>query len=237
RPVLPFIMAPGDDRWSFGRRPRFVAAPAWLAAPLATTEAGLRHLVRRYLRGFGPAGIDDVHQMTRIRTSEIRAAVDSLVTELTTFRDERGRQLYDLPGAPIPDGDTKAPVRFLPMWDSVLLAYQDRARVIPEPYRRVVIRTNGDFLSTFMVDGHVAGLWRADVVDGHSKVTPLPFEPLTASAAAEVADEAARLERFLDPREAAVYARYATIWLKDSSVAGASLNGARIASKATQPDR
>jgi hypothetical protein len=237
RPVLPFLMAPGDERWSFGRRPRFVSAPAWLEGPLGAYETGLRHLVRRYLRGFGPAGVDDIHQMTRVRTSEIRAALDSLETELVTYRDERGRLLFDLPGAPIPDRGTSAPVRFLPMWDSVLLAYQDRARIIPEAYRRVVIRTNGDFLPTFMVDGLVAGLWRADLVDGHSKVTPLPFEPLTAGASAEVADEAARLERFLDPREAAVYARYATTWLKDSSTGGPSLNGARIASKATQPDR
>jgi hypothetical protein len=237
RPVLPFLMAPGDERWSFGRRPRFVSAPAWLDAPLGTYDAGLRHLVRRYLRGFGPAGIDDIHQLTLIRTPEIRAALDSLETELVTFRDERGRLLYDLPGGPIPDGATPAPVRFLPMWDSVLLAYKDRARVMPEPYRRVVIRSNGDFLPTFMVDGLVAGLWRADLVDGHSTVTPLPFEPLTAMAAEEVAAEAARLERFLDPLEPAVYRRYATTWLKDSSAAGPSLNGARIASKATQPDR
>jgi hypothetical protein len=230
-------MAPGDDRWSFGRRPRFVAAPAWLDAPLGTYEAGIRHLVRRYLRGFGPAGIDDIHQLTLIRTSEIRAALDSLETELVTYRDERGRLLYDLPDGPIPDGATPAPVRFLPMWDSVLLAYKDRARVLPEPYRRVVIRSNGDFLPTFMVDGRVAGLWRADLVDGHSRVTPLPFEPLAATAAEQVAAEAGRLERFLDPLEPAVYRRYATIWLKDSSVAGPSLNGARIASKATQPER
>jgi len=237
RPVLPFLMAPGDDRWSFGRRPRFVSAPAWLGAPLATYEAGLRHLVRRYLRGFGPAGIDDIQQLTRVRTSEIRTAIDSLSAKLVTFRDERGRLLYDLPGGLLPDGATHAPVRFLPMWDSVLLAYNDRARVLPEPYRRIVIRSNGDFLPTFMVDGRVAGLWRADLVDGHSKVTPLPFEPLAATDAEEVAAEAARLEGFLDPLEPAVYARYATIWLKDSSAAGPSLNGARIASKATQPDR
>jgi len=237
RPVLPFLMAPGDDRWSFGRRPRFVSASAWLAGPLGTHEAGLRHLVLRYLRGFGPAGIDDIQQLTRVRASEIRAMLDSLAAELVTYRDEGGRLLYDLPGGPIPDGDTRAPVRFLPMWDSVLLAYRNRARVLPEPYRRVVIRANGDFLPTFMVDGRVAGLWRADLVDGHSKVTPLPFEPLNGTVAEAVAAESARLERFLDPLEPAVYARYAATWLKDSSASGPSLNGARTASRATQPDR
>ena len=43
----------------------------------------------------------------------------------------------------------------------------------------MVIRKNGDFLPTFTVDGLVAGLWRADRVDGRSQVTPLPFAPLS----------------------------------------------------------
>jgi hypothetical protein len=107
-----------------------------------------------------------------------------------------------------------APVRFLPMWDSMLLAYEDRSRVIPEPYRLEVIRANGDCLATFMVDGRVAGLWRADLVDGRTEVTPLPFDPLAPEVEAEVAQEAARLERFIEPLEPAVYSRYANTWLK-----------------------
>ena len=63
---------------------------------------------------------------------------------------------------------------------------EDRSRVIPEPYRREVIRANGDFLATFMVDGRVAGLWRADLVDGWTKVTPLPFEPRAPEVEAKV---------------------------------------------------
>jgi hypothetical protein len=101
------------------------------------------------------------------------------------------------------------------MWDSLLLAYADRGRVLPADHRPTVIRKNGDFLPTFTIDGRVAGLWRADRIDGRSHVTPLPFAPLDPRDELEVLAEAARLEGFLEPLEPAVYARYATTWLKD----------------------
>ena len=215
RPLLPMLMAPGELPWSFGRRPRFVTASAWLRAELASEIEGLEHLIRRYLAGFGPAGVDDIHQFSQIRTSDLRAALERMSAELVRFRDERGRLLYDVPDGLLPAAETPAPVRFLPMWDSLLLAYADRGRVLPERYRRRVIQSNGDFLPSFLVDGHVAGLWRADVVDGRAKVTPLPFEPPSAAIEVELAAEAALLERFIDPLEPSVYARYSKTWLSN----------------------
>jgi hypothetical protein len=40
----------------------------------------------------------------------------------------------------------------------VLLAYADRSRVTPPDYRKLVARSNGDVLSTLLVDGYVAGV-------------------------------------------------------------------------------
>jgi hypothetical protein len=93
----------------------------------------------------------------------------------------------------MPSGDTAAPVRFLPKWDNLLLAYADRTRVLPEEHRRTVIRANGDVAQTFLVDGVVAGTWR--VAD--ARVLVEPFAPLPRSLRAEVEDEARRLETFL----------------------------------------
>ena len=89
--------------------------------------------------------------------------------------------------------DYPAPVRFLPKWDNVLLAWADRTRVLPEEYRKTVIRMNGDVAQTFLVDGFVAGIWRVE--DG--RVVPVPFSPLPRSVRRELEDEAARLEAFL----------------------------------------
>src|SRR5207245_3871848 len=112
---------------------------------------------------------------------------------LSRFRDENGRELLDVQGAPLPDAETPAPVRFLPKWDNVLLAWADRTRVLPEQYRKAVIRMNGDVAQTFLVDGFVAGTWRAQ--DG--RVVLEPFEALSPSVRREVEDEAGRLEAFL----------------------------------------
>ena len=122
---------------------------------------------------------------------EIQRALDRL--ELRRFRDEQGRELLDVPRAPLPDPETPAHVRFLPKWDNVLLAFADRTRVLPEKYRRVVIGQNGDVAQTFLVDGLVAGTWRVD--DG--RVVAEPFEPLSVSTRRELEDEGERLEAFL----------------------------------------
>ena len=147
---------------------------------------------RRYLAAFGPASRRDIVAWSMMHVPEIDRALEQM-EPLRRFRDEQGRELYDVPRAPLPDPETPAPVRFLPKWDNVLLAFADRSRVLPEQYRKTVIRQNGDVAQTFLVDGFVAGMWRVD--DG--RVVIEPFAALSRSAQREVRDEAARLEAFL----------------------------------------
>jgi hypothetical protein len=123
---------------------------------------------------------------------ELQRALD-LLEPLRRVRDEHGRELLDVPGAPLPDADTPAPVRFLPKWDNLLLAYADRTRVLPEEHRKTVIRTNGDVAQTFLVDGFVAGIWRVE--DG--RVVLEPFATLSPSVKRELEEETGRLEAFL----------------------------------------
>jgi hypothetical protein len=122
---------------------------------------------------------------------EIQASLDRL--DLCRFRDEDGHELLDVPDAPLPDPDTPAPVRLLPKWDNALLAWADRTRILPEPYRRVVIGQNGDVAQTLLVDGLVAGTWRVE----NGRVVATPFAPLPAAARAALDVEAERLEAFL----------------------------------------
>ena len=114
---------------------------------------------------------------------------------LRRFRDERGRVLLDLPRAPLPDGETPAPVRFLPKWDSALLAYAppERTRILPEKSRRSVIRKNGDVLPTVLIDGFVAATWSVED-DRHLTVTPLT--KLSRRHRADIDEEGERLVEF-----------------------------------------
>ncbi|MFF4317863.1 winged helix DNA-binding domain-containing protein [Streptomyces sp. NPDC001568] len=217
----PLHHAPTGATWSFGPRPSFVAAgpasqpptgPAPVPVPASReAESGaLRALILRYLGGFGPASIADVAQFAMVRRTAVRAALRDLDGLVEPLQGPGGAALFDLPGASRPPADTPAPPRLMAMWDSVLLAYADRGRVIPPAYRPLVIRRNGDVLPTLLVDGHVAGVWRP--VDGGVEATA--FHPLSSADWEGLAEEARSLTTLLAARETTVYRRYHHWWSK-----------------------
>lgn len=109
--------------------------------------------------------------------------------ELVAFRDERGRELLDLPGAPRPDPDTPAPVRFLPAFDNAILGYHDRRRIIDDAHRGLSVTG----ARVVLVDGRVAATW--DVRDGTVPVTPL--RRFSRAEREAVAEEGRELASFL----------------------------------------
>jgi hypothetical protein len=202
---------PNGAPWSFEPRRGYIAANARPMLPGPDSpEAALRTLIKRYLSGFGPASMPDMAQFAMVLRSRVKSAVQVLGDELERLEGPNGVVLYDLPGAPLPSEETPAPPRLLPMWDNILLAYVDRTRVIPEPYRKLVIRINGDTLPTRLVDGYVAGVWRT-VDDG---IEATAFHPLSKETWEVLAAEARQLLAFLADRDPAPYRRYDHWWNK-----------------------
>lgn len=149
-------------------------------------EAARAELVRRYLAAFGPATRAEISGWAGLYVRRFAHLLDGL----QAMRDDRGRELLDLPRAPRPAGDTPAPVRLLPKFDNVLI---DRQRVLPDEYRKLVVRKNADVQPTFTVDGYVAGVWRVE----NGRVVTEPFTPLPRTARRELEDEASRLQAWL----------------------------------------
>ena len=203
RAQMPLLYLPTGGTWCFGPRPRIGAAPPELRALLASPEAGAELLVRRHLAAFGPATIDDLHAFSRLPTPLLREAVARLGDELVELRDEEGRRLLDVRGAPLP-GDVAAPPRFLSMWDSALLAFRHKSRLLDAEHVSAVVNKQGDHRPTFLVDGRVAGMWR--MTDG--RVELLPFAPLPRVARRELEEEARRLESWLAPLDPKTFGRY-----------------------------
>ena len=201
---------PTGGPWSFGPRPSYVAARIDAAARATDPATSMQWLVRRYLEGFGPATIQDIAQFSTIYRPPVKEAVAGLGDELVRLEGPNGEVLLDVPDAPLPAEDTPAPPRLMAMWDSTLMAYRDRSRVIPPDYRTVVMRNNGDVLPTLLVDGHVAGVWRPV----ESGIEATAFHPLTDDAWDGLAAEAAALVGFLADREPMVYRRYGHWWTK-----------------------
>jgi hypothetical protein len=206
RTFAPVVHAPTGARWSHGNRPAYVAART--PAGAGDRAASVQRLVRRYLEGFGPASAQDIGQFTILRMPVVSEALAAMADTLSTLESPSGGVLHDVPDAPLPDESTPAPPRLMAMWDSSLLAYADRSRIVPPDYRTLVFRKNGDVLPTLLVDGYVAGVWRP--VDGGIEATA--FHELPADAWDGLATEAKALVGFLANREPDVYRRYVRWW-------------------------
>ena len=186
--LIHLVRVPPSGTWEQRRANRYALAERWVGEPDIGEDGAIVHLVRRYLAGFGPASRADVASWTGLTATALKPALAAI--ELRTFRDEDGRELIDLPDAPIPDEDVDAPVRFLPVWDANLLVHARRTGILPEAYRPRIFNTKTPHsFPTFLVDGAVAGTWRYE--DG--RLTLEPFQALRAPERRAVDDEADRL--------------------------------------------
>jgi hypothetical protein len=188
---LDLVRVPPSGTWDRRRADLYGLAEWWLGASTATEEDGLALLLRRYLGGFGPATLADAAGWAGLPLTVLRPVTDRL--ELRRFRDETGRELLDLPDAPLPAGGTRAPVRFLPTWDANLLVHARRTAILPERFRpRIFSSKTPHSFPTFLLDGAVAGTWRE--TDGRIDLSP--FEPLPAEAVDALEEEGAALAAF-----------------------------------------
>ncbi|WP_026313598.1 winged helix DNA-binding domain-containing protein [Actinomadura flavalba] len=180
--------------WSRGAVP-CVLAEEW-APEAAREEASAGELVLRYLAGHGPATVADVQTWSGL--TRLKPVVDALRPKLRTYRDEDGRELFDLADAPLANPDAPAPVRLLPNFDNLVLAHRDRTRVITDEHRRVVMPGYSQVLPTFLVDGFVAGTWEVS----KTALTFRPFERLAPADAEALHAEAERLLAFVTDEDA-----------------------------------
>jgi hypothetical protein len=154
------VRVPPSGTWEQRRADLYGLAADWLKPPTKLSERdGIELLLRRYLGGFGPAALPDAATWMGANLSAVKEVAGTM--ELRTFRDQDGRGLVDLPDSPLPDPDTPAPARFLPVWDATLLVHARRTLILPEEYRpRVFNVKTPHSVNTFLLDGQVAGSWR-----------------------------------------------------------------------------
>ncbi len=204
----PFVHAVTGSTWSFGPRPAYTGAPEQRRPD--DQERSWRYLVLRYLGGFGPAAVQDVGTFGLLNRPPLREAFDALERsgEIVPAGTHGKLQLFDLPGRELPDEETPAPPRLMAMWDSALLAYAERDRIIPPEFRKHVIRSNGDVLPTLLVDGYVAGVWRPT----NQGIEASSLRPLSDDDWHGLEREARALRVFLADREPTVYQRYSRWW-------------------------
>ena len=194
RTYLPLVQVPPAGTWGSGSRASYTTAESWLGANEHPED--LRTLLSRYLAAFGPATVMDFQAWSGL--TGLKRPVEEFKGELRVFRDEDGKELLDLPDAPLPDPDTLAPPRFVPEYDNLLLSHADRRRILAEEHRKKVFLSAGRVRATFLVDGFVGGTWK---LERQKKVTSLviePFETLTKEGREALIEESGRLIGFVE---------------------------------------
>lgn len=185
------VRVPPSGTWERRRADRLGLAEDWVGPNDATEDEGLEHLVRAYVRAFGPATWKDIASWAGVAIADLKRGGERL--GLATYRMAPRTELVDLPGAPLPDADTPAPVRFLPHWDANLLVHARRTGILPEEHRGRVFSTKNPFsVGVYLVDGFAKGSW--SVVDG--RIVLDRWEELGANDLREVERERAALEAF-----------------------------------------
>jgi len=196
RTLVPLVQVPPRAVWGVAGQSRHTSAEAWLGSPLDPSPAP-EVLITRYLGAFGPATVADVQAWSGL--TRLAEVVDRLRPGLRTFRDERGRELFDLPDAPRPAPGTPAPVRLVAEFDNLVLSHADRARVISPEHRQRLNTKNGIFPGTVLVDGFVAGMWRIVRARGAATLAVELFGPASAAERGAVTAEGERLLGFAAP--------------------------------------
>jgi hypothetical protein len=191
---LPLVQVPPRGLWRRSAQVTTTTVDSWLGQGLAGNPS-LDDVVLRYLGAFGPATVADV--ATWCRLTGLRAVVERLRPRLVTFRDESGRELFDLPDAPRPDPATPSPTRFLPEYDNLLLSHADRSRFVTAAAREGGAGVQGRVLGTVLHDGTVAAVWRDERDGDLVSVVVTPVVRLTKRATASIEAEGRRLARFL----------------------------------------
>jgi len=193
RTGVPLVQVPPRGLWGRSGPIAHTSIEAWLGEPPATLPS-IDTVVTRYVAAFGPVTVMDAQAWCGL--TKLGAVFERLRPSLITFRDEAGRELFDLPDGPRPDPDMPAPPRFLYDFENLLLSYADRSRIIAPETVRGIERTR-ESLSTFTLDGFVAGIWGVQRERERATLTITPFTPLSKADATALADEGSGLLAFL----------------------------------------
>lgn len=192
---LPLVHLPPAGSWNSHQNALLQRLGAWLGKDEEEQGAATQDdLLLRYLAAFGPATLADAGAWSGL--TGWKAVAERLGMRLRRFEGPQGETLFDLPRAPRPDEATPAPPRLLAEWDSLLLAHEDRGRVLDEAHRPRVFTINGIVRGTVLIDGFVAGTWKIERAKGAATAVLEPFARWPEAGREGAEQEALRLLAF-----------------------------------------
>jgi hypothetical protein len=202
RAMLPLVQLPPAGFLKQPGSPQYALASEWLGRGMKDADTGANILFLEYLRAFGPTTSRDFQQWSGLNAQEVKPTIENCSRWLEIYEDESGNTLYDLRGARLngPDRRLGFPPRLLPRWDNLLLAYDDRSRVMSESYRQHVIQRDGRVLPTVLINGFVEGIWDHEATRKQACLSIHLFSSIDEETGEALRHEAIRLLQFLCPQ-------------------------------------
>jgi hypothetical protein len=176
-----------EGRICYGTGTDFVRVDQWLPAQPSMTEPEAQAtLLRKYLRAYGPATVQDFAYWSGISVKDCAPLFESVKAELVEI-DGHGMLLAEdlktLQSARAVSG-----LHLLPGFDPLLLAHRDKGHLVEERYYKRVFRDQWWISPVILKNGRIAGTWSHKLVRGKCTIDTDAWEKVPAKAlAAEVA--------------------------------------------------
>jgi hypothetical protein len=199
--ALQGIVCRGSGR---GRKFTYVLLEDWVGKPTPLPlEEALARLARKFLQAYAPAGPRDLAAWTGMSAAQARQAFELISAEIEAV-------MLESPGDGEPEQawlltdqlqqleklDRTSPVvRLMPRFETYLLGYRDRGRIIDSRYQTKIY--NGGIINpVLLVDGKARGAWKLIKKKARLEVQVETFDPLPASLLPLIESEAQEIGRF-----------------------------------------
>jgi hypothetical protein len=167
--------------------------------PMGEREAAM-HIVRQYLRSFGPATEADLAWWTGLGQMSTHIALQHMRGEVIRVQIANREDSFLMLNTEAEACQQESPlpqsvVNLLPSHDPYLLGYQDRSRYIEARYADRAFDQTGNVTSTILLNGRVIGVW--DLIAENCLVKLFLFQTVNDEARAAIEAAAQQIGRFM----------------------------------------
>jgi uncharacterized protein YcaQ len=195
-----------------GREACFARLDNWLphvdVNDVSEAEAK-RQLLKKYLRGYGPASAQDFACWSGMLTSEANKTIEESKglkqVQLEGSHSELWMLKEDLRDLEKVDVEAQVSPRLLPKYDSYLMGHKNRSRIIRyEALRKVYRPIVGEVAATVLINGRIVATWTSKKTRRILKIIVNPLEKFPDDALATLKPVADELALFLGIKESQV---------------------------------
>ena len=183
----------------------FVLLDEWIPEHRKYTgNVALKELALRYFSSHGPATMSDYVWWSGVKTSDARTGIELASSALSTEEVEGRIYHYVKQTRRLPSEEKQT--YLLPAFDEYLLGYKDRQAVLGGSQTKETLKnsksnfvhSNGVFLPTVVIDGHVSGVWKSKIGAKKVVITVNLFRKLEIDQKSSIKEAADSYGDFLE---------------------------------------